>query len=178
MSSVGVELIHHQQASKIRKRTVVVESGPGQQLAPGQKRKSEDEGKDSQKKRKQGVPAKPSGSNGASQPPRTTSKPKAPESPPAEEVKPRGLLNYKRACFANAVLQCLARCDDLVDHCKPMSSGAITAKTLGCPPEFLTAAGRYQKGSDTARDLLRKSLINRKDQMSVTAGLEVRFANH
>ena len=139
----------------------------GRPPAPVQKRKSEDEAKDSRKKPKPNVPAKVPRTNGASHPTRNSPKGKTYNLPATDTGKPRGLLNYKNASFANAVLQCLAGCEDLVEHYEPMHNKAMSEKELWGDYPLADATGQRGRNGDQCRELLRKTLFNKLNRMLV-----------
>ena len=155
---------------------------PQAPAAAGQKRKSEEEATGSSKRAKSDVPDKPSGRTGtrpssnrqagtrpsSNRPSSPKSRRNGPMASATDAKKPRGLLNYRKLDFANAVLQCLARCDDLVNRYKPMRKNAMSQKEIwGFEGEFDPAdsAGRLdQQGSDM-RKTLNDRFINRTSKL-------------
>ncbi len=115
---------------------------PEAPAAAGQKRKSEEEATGSSKRAKSDVPDKPSGRTGTRPSSNRPSLPKSRRNGPmataTDAKKPRGLLNYRKLDFANAVLQCLARCDDLVNRYKPMRKNAMSQMRSGVVRRDLT----------------------------------------
>lgn len=115
---------------------------PEAPAAAGQKRKSEEEATGSSKRAKSDVPDKPSGRTGTRPSSNRPSSPKSRRNGPmataTDAKKPRGLLNYRKLDFANAVLQCLARCDDLVNRYKPMRKNAMSQMRSGVVRRDLT----------------------------------------
>lgn len=135
--------------------------------AAGQKRKSEEEVTGSSKRAKPDVPAKPSVRTRARPSSNRPSSPKsrriAPMASATDAAKPRGLFNYRKLDFANAVLQCLARCDDLVKHCKPKRKNALTKNGIWGREDFDPAdsAGRLDQQGSGMRKTLNDRFINR-----------------
>lgn len=150
----------------------LAQHGSRNQLAPGQKRKSEDGPTDNRKKAKVEASAKPPApSDPTSQASRDQTNQKTSRSPAADAEKPRGLLNYKNASFANAVLQCLASCNELVNHYVPKRDKALSEQDIwGERP--LTSAGAQGRNGKIARECLRDSLVNKVTQMSVESSLQ------
>jgi len=145
---------------------------PQAPAAAGQKRKSEEEATGSSKRAKSDVPDKPSGRTGTRPSSNRPSSPKSRRNGPmasaTDAKKPRGLLNYRKLDFANAVVQCLARCDDLVNRYKPMRKNAMSQKEIwGFEGEFDPAdsAGRLDQQGSHMRKTLNDKFINRTSKL-------------
>lgn len=146
---------------------------PEAPAAAGQKRKSEEEATGTSKRAKPDVPAKPSARTGGRPSSDRPSSPKSRRSAPIASAtdagKPRGLFNYKKLDFANAVLQCLARCDGLMNHCKPMRKNALTKTEVwdrvceDFDPAY--SAGRLDQQGRDMRKTLNDRLINRTSKL-------------
>jgi len=144
---------------------------PEAPAAAGRKRKSDEEATGSSKRPKRDVPAKPSVRTGTRPSSKRPSPPKsrrdAPVASATNAAKPRGLLNYRKLDFANAVLQCLARCDDLVNHYRPMRKGAMSKKDIWNCDGFDPAdsAGRLDQQGSEMRKTLNDRFINRTTKL-------------
>ena len=128
------------------------------------KRKAEDEATDSKKNAKTEVPKGSAQSSTTSQPTKDDLIKKTPVSLAGDAGKPCGLINYRNADFANAVLQCLVRCDELVGHYASLQGKALSDKDIWGDYPLTSLAGK-KVGGDWARDQLGKSLFNILPQM-------------
>lgn len=146
---------------------------PEAPAAAGQKRKSEEEATGTSKRAKPDVLAKPSVRTGARPSSNRPSSPKsrrdAPMASATDTRKPRGLFNYRKVDFANAVVQCLARCDGLVNHCKPMGKNALTKVEVWdrvCEDfDPADSAGRLDQQGRDMRKILNDKLMNRTSKL-------------
>lgn len=112
-------------------------------------------------------------SAGLESPAKGSTKPKAIEKP-VKEVEatqarvgvPAGLSNYRRACFANASLQCLFGVPELTARYQPFASGALTEpkSKLASFPD-MDRQGKSTRGIDKQREAVRAIFEQQKDQM-------------
>lgn len=146
---------------------------PEAPAAAGRKRKLEEETTSSSKRTKSDVPTKPSVRAGprpsSNRPSSPKSRKNAPMASATDAAKPRGLFNYRKLDFANAVFQCLARCDDLVNHCKPLRKNALTKSAIwGSGAEDFDpadSAGRLDQQGSAMRKILNDKFINRTSKL-------------
>lgn len=84
----------------------------------------------------------------------------------ARIAEPKGLRNFRRACFANAPLQCLLGVPELADHYEAFASGLVPEVdevVARCPD--LDQRGRTSREVGGQRHRVRKSFEEHKEEM-------------
>lgn len=81
-------------------------------------------------------------------------------------TEPRGLINYRRACFANAPLQCLFEVREFTNHYEGFASDLVPeleAVVADCPD--LDTKGRTSRLVGNQRHRVRTSFVEHKEDM-------------